>query len=120
VNDWLYAAGPGAVDLRDAGLQRLRDGDFIRKGFAEQRIVPAFDLDFGEILAGLLKWLVPQEWPQRSKWVGPQGSLVGLLRDKQNYVRPRWIALGDAATLFTVTEVQSRSTMGINEPQPTR
>jgi len=52
VIEWLRAAGHDAVHLRDEGLQRLPNGDIFQKGFAEQRIVMTFDLDFGEILAG--------------------------------------------------------------------
>ncbi|HXT59712.1 MAG TPA: DUF5615 family PIN-like protein [Pirellulales bacterium] len=52
VIEWLRAAGHDAVHLRDQGLQRLPNGDIFQKGFAEQRIVLTFDLDFGEILAG--------------------------------------------------------------------
>ena len=52
VIEWLRAAGHDAVHLRDEGLQRLPNGDIFQKGFAEQRIVLTFDLDFGEILAG--------------------------------------------------------------------
>ncbi len=51
VMEWLRAAGHDAVHLRDEGLQRLPNGDIFQKGFAEQRIVLTFDLDFGEILA---------------------------------------------------------------------
>ena len=51
VVDWLRGAGHDAVHLRDEGLQRLPNGDIFQKGFAEQRIVLTFDLDFGEILA---------------------------------------------------------------------
>ncbi|HEV7222893.1 MAG TPA: DUF5615 family PIN-like protein [Pirellulales bacterium] len=52
VIEWLRAAGHDAVHLREEGLQRLPNGDIFQKGFAEQRIVLTFDLDFGEILAG--------------------------------------------------------------------
>jgi predicted nuclease of predicted toxin-antitoxin system len=52
VIEWLRAAGHDAVHLRDEGLQRLPNGDIFQKGFAEQRIVLTFDLDFGEIVAG--------------------------------------------------------------------
>ena len=52
VIEWLRAAGHDAVHLRDEGLQRMPNGDIFHKGFAEQRIVLTFDLDFGEILAG--------------------------------------------------------------------
>jgi len=52
VIEWLQAAGHDAVHLRDEGLHRLPNGDIFQKGFAEQRIVLTFDLDFGEILAG--------------------------------------------------------------------
>jgi predicted nuclease of predicted toxin-antitoxin system len=51
VVEWLRAACHDAVHLRDEGLQRLPNGDIFQKGFAEQRIVLTFDLDFGEILA---------------------------------------------------------------------
>ncbi len=39
VIEWLRAAGHDAVHLRDEGLQRLRNGDIFRQGFAEHRIV---------------------------------------------------------------------------------
>ena len=52
VLEWLRAAGHNAIHLREEGLQRLPNGDIFKKGFAEQRIVLTFDLDFGEILAG--------------------------------------------------------------------
>jgi predicted nuclease of predicted toxin-antitoxin system len=52
VIEWLRAAGHDAVHLHDEGLQRLPNGDIFQKGFAEQRIVLTFGLDFGEILAG--------------------------------------------------------------------
>jgi predicted nuclease of predicted toxin-antitoxin system len=52
VIEWLRAAGHDAAHLRDEGLHRLPNGDIFEKGFAEQRIVLTFDLDFGEILAG--------------------------------------------------------------------
>ena len=52
VIEWLRANGHDAVHLRDEGLQRLPNGDIFQEGFAEQRIVLTFDLDFGEILAG--------------------------------------------------------------------
>ena len=44
-------AGHDAVHLRDESLKRLSNGDIFQKGFAEQRIVMTFDLDFGGILA---------------------------------------------------------------------
>lgn len=52
VIEWLRGEGYDAVHLRDEGLQRLPNGEIFQKGFAEQRIVLTFDLDFGEILAG--------------------------------------------------------------------
>jgi predicted nuclease of predicted toxin-antitoxin system len=52
VIEWLRSAGHDAVHLREQGLQRLPNGAILLKGFAEQRIVLTFDLDFGEILAG--------------------------------------------------------------------
>jgi predicted nuclease of predicted toxin-antitoxin system len=51
VVSWLRELGHNVVHLRDEGLQRLPNGDIFQKGFAEQRIVLTFDLDFGEILA---------------------------------------------------------------------
>jgi predicted nuclease of predicted toxin-antitoxin system len=51
VVSWLRGLGHDVVHLRDEGLQRLPNGDIFQKGFAEQRIVLTFDLDFGEILA---------------------------------------------------------------------
>jgi predicted nuclease of predicted toxin-antitoxin system len=52
VIEWLRAAGHDAVHLRDEGLQRLPNGDIFQKGFAEQRIVLTFDLDFGRSSRG--------------------------------------------------------------------
>src|SRR5579871_6270191 len=51
VIEWLRANGHDAIHLRDEGLQRMPNGDIFQKGFAEQRIVLTFVLDFGEILA---------------------------------------------------------------------
>jgi predicted nuclease of predicted toxin-antitoxin system len=51
VVSWLRELGHNVVHLRDECLQRLPNGDIFQKGFAEQRIVLTFDLDFGEILA---------------------------------------------------------------------
>jgi predicted nuclease of predicted toxin-antitoxin system len=51
VVEWLRTKGHDAVHLRDEGLQRLPNGEIFQKAGREQRIVPTFDLDFGEILA---------------------------------------------------------------------
>ena len=49
--EWLRSEGHDAVHLRDEGLHRLPNGEIFRKAAEERRIVLAFDLDFGEILA---------------------------------------------------------------------
>lgn len=51
VVDWLREQGHEATHLREQGLQRLPDSEIFKKGIEEQRIVLAFDLDFGEIAA---------------------------------------------------------------------
>ena len=52
VVEWLRQIGHDTVHLREERLHRLPNGDIFKKGFAENRIVLTFDLDFGEILAG--------------------------------------------------------------------
>jgi predicted nuclease of predicted toxin-antitoxin system len=47
----LRAAKHDAVHLRDEGLIRLPDPDIVAKALSESRVVLAFDLDFGDILA---------------------------------------------------------------------
>jgi predicted nuclease of predicted toxin-antitoxin system len=47
----LRAATHDAVHLREEGLTRLPDPDIVAKAAQEQRVVLAFDLDFGDILA---------------------------------------------------------------------
>ncbi len=44
-------AGHDAVHLRDEGLQRLPDSDILDKARQSRRVVLAFDLGFGELLA---------------------------------------------------------------------
>ena len=48
---WLRADGHDAVHLREEGLQRMPNGAIFDKAAAENRIILAFDLDFGEIVA---------------------------------------------------------------------
>jgi len=47
----LRAAARDAVRLREEGLLRLPDPDIVAKAKREQRVVLAFHLDFGDILA---------------------------------------------------------------------
>jgi predicted nuclease of predicted toxin-antitoxin system len=47
----LRSSGHDAIHLRDEGLQRLPNGKIFQKAIREERIVPTFDLDFGEIVA---------------------------------------------------------------------
>ena len=51
------SAGYDANHLREEGLQRLSDPDIFRKASSERRVIPTFDLGFGEIasLSGDLK-----------------------------------------------------------------
>ena len=51
VLEHLRTAGHDAVHLRDEGLQKLPDDLVFKKAIDEQRIILAFDLDFGEIAA---------------------------------------------------------------------
>jgi predicted nuclease of predicted toxin-antitoxin system len=51
VVEWLRTKSHDAVHLRDEALQRLSNGEIFQKASREARIVPTFDLDFGEILA---------------------------------------------------------------------
>jgi predicted nuclease of predicted toxin-antitoxin system len=51
VADWLRAQGHDAVHLREENLQRLPDAEVFKKAQSEGRILLAFDLDFGEIVA---------------------------------------------------------------------
>ena len=53
VVEWLQANGHDSRHLRDEGLQRLPNGDIFEKANREQRILLTFDLDFGEIVAGI-------------------------------------------------------------------
>lgn len=48
---YLRSRGHDAVHLREQGLQRLADEDIVAKAYAERRIIPAHDLDFGRIVA---------------------------------------------------------------------
>lgn len=48
---WLRSTGHDATHLRDQGLHRAADVDVFAKAAAEDRVVLAFDLDFGEIAA---------------------------------------------------------------------
>lgn len=48
---WLREEGHDAVHLRGEGLQRMPNGEIFEKAVSEERIIPTFDLDFGEILA---------------------------------------------------------------------
>lgn len=51
VVDWLRAQGHDAVHLDEQGLYRARDSTVLAKAIAESRVLLAFDLDFGEIVA---------------------------------------------------------------------
>ena len=51
VVDWLRGQGHDAVHLREQGMQRAPDVNIFTKAGAEKRIIPTFDLDFGEIVA---------------------------------------------------------------------
>jgi predicted nuclease of predicted toxin-antitoxin system len=51
ITSWLNSHGHEATHLRDQGLQRLPNGAIFDKGIAECRVIVAFDLDFGEIVA---------------------------------------------------------------------
>lgn len=53
VVDSLRESAHDVVHLRDEGLQRMQNGEIFRKAAREDRIVLTFDLDFGEIAAGL-------------------------------------------------------------------
>ena len=48
---WLRQRGNDATHLSDEGLYRLPDPEIFTKAYSEQRILLAFDLDFGEIAA---------------------------------------------------------------------
>ena len=49
--EWLRTEGHDAVHLREEGLQRMPNGEIFEKATSEERIIPTFDLDFGEIVA---------------------------------------------------------------------
>lgn len=51
VVEWLRSSGHDAIHLRNAGLQKLPNGEIFQKAIREERIVLTFDLDFGEIVA---------------------------------------------------------------------
>jgi predicted nuclease of predicted toxin-antitoxin system len=51
VVEWLRSSGHDAIHLRDGALQRLPNGEILRKAIREERGVLTFDLDFGEIVA---------------------------------------------------------------------
>jgi predicted nuclease of predicted toxin-antitoxin system len=51
VVSWLRSHEHDAVHLRDEGLQKLPNGLIFAKAAADNRIIPTFDLDFGEIIA---------------------------------------------------------------------
>jgi predicted nuclease of predicted toxin-antitoxin system len=51
VVEWLRSKGHEAVHLREEGLQTLPDQAIFEKAAKESRILLAFDLDFGEIIA---------------------------------------------------------------------
>lgn len=46
---WLREQSHEAIHLRDEGLNQLPDRDIFDKAISENRIVLAFDLDFGEV-----------------------------------------------------------------------
>lgn len=48
---WLREKGHDVVHLREEGLHSLPNGEIFKKAVAENRILLAFDLDFGEIVA---------------------------------------------------------------------
>ena len=52
VIEWLAQPATTRFTSATRVCKRLPNGDIFQKGFAEQRIVLTFDLDFGEILAG--------------------------------------------------------------------
>ena len=47
----LRQRGHDAIHLREQGLQRLPDGEILRKAIDENRILLTLDLDFSEIVA---------------------------------------------------------------------
>jgi len=49
--EFLKHLGHDAAHVRDIGLQRAPDREIIDRALREDRMVLAFDLDFGEILA---------------------------------------------------------------------
>ena len=51
VAEWLRARGHDAVHLRERGMHRSRNGEIFALARREGRIVLAFDLGFGEIVA---------------------------------------------------------------------
>ncbi len=48
---FLKRAGHDAVHVRELGMQRATDQAVVERARADARIIVAFDLDFGEILA---------------------------------------------------------------------
>ena len=51
VVEWLRNNGHDAKHLREEGLRRMPNGEIFTKAIHENRIIIAFDLDFGEIVA---------------------------------------------------------------------
>jgi predicted nuclease of predicted toxin-antitoxin system len=51
VVNWLRQRGHDAKHLRDEGLHRIPNGEIFAKAISENRVIPTFDLDFGEIVA---------------------------------------------------------------------
>jgi predicted nuclease of predicted toxin-antitoxin system len=49
--NYLRQLGHDAIHVRELGLQRAADDELVKLARAQDRIVLAFDLDFGEILA---------------------------------------------------------------------
>jgi len=54
---WLRTHSHEATHLRDEGLQRLPDDNIFAKAETEKRIILAFDLGFGDIVAAAGKAL---------------------------------------------------------------
>src|SRR6185503_3977662 len=48
---WLREQGYDVWHGTEHGVERLPDGELLRRGANEERVVVTFDLDFGEILA---------------------------------------------------------------------
>ena len=51
VVEWLRSQGHDAVHLREEGLHRAPDQEIFDKALGEDRIILAFDLDFGDLAA---------------------------------------------------------------------